>query len=123
MQSCQDVTFFGRHTNLHVTYTCIFQNLLDFCLVLVGYLDNYTRIFGEQNLHDVIALNLVEVDFHTAFCIGKAHFQKGSNQTTGRNIVSGQNQAFVHQFLNSQECIAEVFRILYSRHVIAHLVE
>ena len=123
MQSRQNVTFFSRNTNLHITNTCIFQDLLDFCFVFVCYLNHYTRIFGKQNLHDIVALDLVKVDFHTAFCIGETHFQQGSDQTTGRNIVSGQNQAFVHQFLNCKECIAEVFRILYSRHVVAHLVE
>ena len=117
------MTFFGRCTQFHEADTCIFQDLLHFRFVLVGYLDDDTRIFGKQDLHQIVALDLVQTDFHTSFGIGKAHFQQCSNHTTCRDIVTGQDQSLVDQLLNSQEGIAEVFRILYGRYVAAHLVQ
>ena len=117
------MTFFCRNTDFDITYTRIFQNLLNFRFVFVGYLNDNTRIFRKQNLHDVVTLNLIEVDFHTTFSIGKAHFQKGSDHTSGRNIMSGKNQFLVYQFLNSEEGVTEVFRILYSRNIITYFVQ
>ena len=117
------MTFFGRFTQLDVTYTGIFENLLHFRFVFVGYLDDNTRIFGKQHFYDVMVCKLVEADFHTAIHIGEAHFQQCRNQTAGRNIVSGQNQSLVDEFLDGQESIAEIFRILYGRYIVANLVQ
>ena len=43
----EDMAFVGRCTYLDVTYAGVFQNLLDFFLVLIADLDNDTRIFSE----------------------------------------------------------------------------
>ena len=71
----EDVAFIGRLTNLHKTYSGIFQYLFYFFLMLVAYLDNNTRVLGKQELHEVVFLHLVEIDFHTTFYIGEAHFE------------------------------------------------
>ena len=119
----EDVTLIGRLTNLHEAYTCVFEYLLHFVLVLVGYLNNDTRVFGKQYLDEVVFLNLVEADFHTAFYVGEAHFEQRGDETACRDVVSGQDEAFVHQFLNGEEGVAEVFGILYGRYVVADFAQ
>ena len=110
------MTFVSRLTDFHITHTGIFQYLFNLFFVLVAYLDHDTRILGKQNFHKVVFLHFVEVDLHTTFYISETHFKQSCNQTTGRNIMSGKNQSFVYQFLNSKESIAEIFGILYGRY-------
>ena len=119
----EDVAFVGRFTQLQVAYACVFQNLLHLFFVLVADLDNNTRIFCKQNLDNILFLHLVEADFHTAFHIGEAHFEQCSDQTTGRNIMSGKNQSFVYQFLYGKESIAEILCVLYARHIVTHFAQ
>ena len=119
----QDVAFFAGDTQLDIADTGIFEDFLHFRSVLVGYLDDDTRIFGEEGLHDVVFLQLVEIDLHTAFRVGKAHFEQGRDETTGRNVVTGQEETLMDQFLNSEERIAEIFRILDGRYVAAYLIQ
>ena len=69
------MTFFCRNTNLDITYTGFVQNLLYFRFVFVCYLNDNTWVFSKQNLDDIIALNFVEVDFHTTFCVSETHFK------------------------------------------------
>ena len=52
---------------------------------------HHTRVLCKQNLDKVLLLDFIQVDFHTAFHIGKAHFKQCSDKTTGRNIMSGKN--------------------------------
>ena len=118
-----DVALVGGHTNLHVTHTGIVQYLLHTSRILVRHLDDNTRILGKQCLYDVATLQLVEVHIDTAFHVGKAHFQQAGQQTTGRDVVSGHDETFVHQLLYGQESIAEIFGILHRRHVATHFVE
>ena len=89
------MTFVGRLTDFDIAYTGIFQYLLDFFLMLVAHLDNDTRVLGKQYLDEVLLFHLVEVDFHTAFYIGEAHFEQRSDKTAGRNVVSGKNKSLV----------------------------
>ena len=119
----QNVTFVSRFTQFHETYTCIFQNLLHFILMLVADLDNDTRIFCKQNLNDILFLHIVKADFHTAFYVRETHFEQCGNQTTGRYIVSCKDQSFVDKFLYGKECIAEIFSVLYARYIIAYLTQ
>ena len=79
----EDVAFISRLTDFDIANTGIFQYLLDFFLVLVANLDNNTRILGEQYFDEVLLLHLVEIDFHTALYIGKAHFEQRSDKTAG----------------------------------------
>ena len=117
------MTFFCRFTKFHEANACIFKNLLDFSFVLICYLYNDTRIFCKQNLDNIITFNLVKFDFHTAFCVGETHFKQCSDKTTCRNIVTCKNQFLVDKFLNCEECIAEVFWVLYCRNIATYLVE
>ena len=117
------MTFVRRFTQLDEAYAGIFEDFLHFVFVLVADLDNDTRVFRKQNLHDIRFLHLVKFDFQATFYVGKAHFKQRSDQTTCRNVVSGKNQSFVHQLLYCQESVAEVFGILYTRHFVTYLTQ
>ena len=65
-------------------------------------------------------LELVDRDFKTAFRVGEAHFEQTGDQTAGRDVVSGEDEALVDEFLNGVEGIAEIFGVLHRWHVGAH---
>ena len=117
------MAFVGRLANLHEAHAGVFEYLLHFVLVLVGHLDDDTRVFGKEYLDEVVFLNLVEADFHTSLHVREAHLEQGGDETAGRDVVSGQDEALVHQLLNGQEGVAEVFGVLHGRHVVAHLAQ
>ena len=117
------MTFVCRFAKLHVAYARIFQNLLHCFLILIAHLDNDTRILCKQNLDEVLFLDFIQIDFHTAFHIGEAHFEQGSDKTTGRNVMSGKNQSLADQLLHGKKSIAEVFGILHAGNFIAHLTQ
>ena len=77
----QNVAFGSGLGNNGKTYTCLFHQLFE-CF-LVFHLDQDTRIFGEQNLDNVLFRQFVEVHFQTAFHIGKTHFKQCCDHTTG----------------------------------------
>ena len=68
-------------------------------------------------------LDFIQVDFHTALHIGKAHFKQCSDKATGRNIMSGKNQSLVDQLLHGKESIAEVFGILHAGNFVTHFAQ
>ena len=76
------MAFVCRFTQFNETDTCIFKDFLHFVLMLVADLNNDTRIFGEQNLHDICLFHFIKADFQTAFYVGKAHFEQSRDQTT-----------------------------------------
>ena len=115
------MAFAGRLGDNSKTYARIFHQFLECFLVLHLYDD--TRIFGEQDLDDVLFRQLVEVHIQTAFHICKTHFEQCRYHTSGRNIVSGQDQALFDRILYGVERILEIFRVLYGRHFVAELVQ
>ena len=119
----EDVAFVCGRTEFDVAHASLFQYLLHFVLVLVAHLDDYTRIFGKEDFHEVFLFNLVQVYLESAFHIGKAHFEECRDETACRDVVSGQYQAFVHEFLDGHEGITEVFGICHRRHVVTYFVE
>ena len=104
------MTFVCWFSNTGKAYAVFFQQL--FYLFLISYLNQDTRIFGKQNLNNIFFGNCIQVNFKSAFNIGKAHFQQCGNHTTGRNIVTRKYKSLFDQFLNRVECIAEIFGIL-----------
>ena len=64
-----------RITDLRKADTLVLQELHQFLLVTVADLDDHTWVLCKEHLHDVVAVQVVQVDVHTALCIGKAHFQ------------------------------------------------
>ena len=119
----EDVTLVRRFAQLHVAHTGIFENLLHLILVLVTHLDDNTGVLGKENLHEVVLLDFVQADVQAAFGVGKAHLQQGRDETSGRDVVAGKYQAFLHQLLDGEEGIAEVFGVLYGGHIVAYLIE
>ena len=116
-----DVALIRRSTDFSIAYASIFEYFLHAWSVSVRYLDDDTRVFCEQYLNYIVAIDLVEVEIKTALSVSEAHFQESSDKTTGRDIVTSEDKTFVDELLNSDESIAEVLSILHSRHVAAHL--
>ena len=117
-----DEAFVRRMSQLEIAHTGIVHDFLELRLMFVGNLHHHTRILSQENLHDVMAAEFVQRDFHTAFHIRETHFEQSGNQTSGRNVMTGQNQTFVYQRLHGIESITEIFRILADRHVRTHLI-
>ena len=109
-------------SQLEIAHTGIVHDFLELRLMFVGNLHHHTRILSQENLHDVMAAEFVQRDFHTAFHIRETHFEQSGNQPSGRNVMTCQNQTFVYQRLHGIESITEIFRILTGRHVRTHLI-
>ena len=101
-----------RNTDLSVCDTCILKNLLRTWSVSISNLNNDTWVLCEEHLNDVVALDLVEVESKTALSVGEAHLKQGCDETTGRDVVTCEDETLVYELLNSDECIAEVLGIL-----------
>ena len=117
----EDVALAGRFGDLGETYARVHHQFLEGFLVL--HLNDDTRVLGEEDLHDVALVDLVEVHLKTALHVREAHLQQGSDHTAGRDIVTSQDQALLDGLLNGVERVAEVFRILDGRNLVAQLVE
>ncbi len=65
----------------------------------------------------------MEVDVHTALLVGEGHLQERSDETAGRDVVTGHNPTALDEFLDGIEGIAEIFGVLHGGHVVANLTE
>ena len=65
----------------------------------------------------------MQVDVQTTLGIGEAHLQESGDETTSRDIMTGHDPSLLDELLNGHEGISEIFRILYGRHVVAHLTK
>ena len=96
-------------------------------LAVVGNLKNQCRIFGKQQFHRVAFAERLKVDFQTSLVVREGHFEQCGNQTTSRNVVSGNHQTAVNQILNGIECLYKIFCIsnvgAISTHTVDYLCE
>ena len=99
----------------------MFENLLYLFALL--YLDEDARVFAEENLHQILFGYFVERYFQTALGIGKVHFEQRGNHTAGRDVVTGQNQLFLHQLLYGVEGGGKILTVLYRGNLFTYLVE
>ena len=114
-----------RISNLGVADAVVLEILAQLLLVLVRNLDDYTRVLGEEHLHDVVALRLhvVEVDMQTAFSVGKGHLQQCGDETTGTHVVTGHDPSLADELLHCVEAVSEILAVLHCRHVAADAAE
>ena len=110
-------------TDFHKAHTCLAEQVFHLTLVGILHLNDHTGVLGKEQLHGVFLHDVVEVGFDTAFLVGESHLQKGGDETACTDVVTSQDESFLHQFLHSQEGIAEIFRILHRRHIAAHLAK
>ena len=91
----------------------------------VAYLDDHTRVLGEENLHHVDRLGgyVVEVDMHAALLVGKHHLQQGGDDTTGRHVVASHDPTLLNEVLHGVEAVGEIFGVLHGRHIRANLTQ
>ncbi len=87
------------------------------------YLNEYTWIFGEEDLDQIGMPDFVEVCFQSSLWVGKTHLQHGCDHAAGRDVVSGKNQAAAREFLYGSKCVLEVFGIGHGGSLISNLVE
>lgn len=116
------MTFVSWFPNLMPTYT-IFENL-SLHLVLIGNLDNDTRIF-HKNFHYIGLFYFVEVNFKTTFYVGKHisnkvvipsdHRQRMSCPAKGNPLFTSSCTAIKY--------ISEVFGILYTRYFVTYFAK
>ena len=91
--------------------------------MLVAHLDNHAGVLGEEELHDVIVGDVMEIDVHTAVGVGKGHLEQCGDETTGRDVVASHNPTAVDELLHCLEAVSEVLGIGYSGHIVAYLAE
>ena len=112
-----------RITDLSVADAILIQECLQLSLVLITYLDDNTWILCEESLHYILVGEVVEVDLHTALYVGECHLQKGSDETTGTDVVTSHYPTTVDQLLYGVEAIYEVLWVLDGRNIAAHLAQ
>ena len=117
----QDMTFGSRLGNFRKAHSGFLHQF--FKRFLLFYLKDNPRILGKENLHHIRFVDLIQIHLQTTFHIGKTHLKQGRNHTTGRNIVTSQNQALFDSVLHGIESIAEIFRIHHGRHLVTHSVQ
>ncbi len=121
---CESAAVGSGIANLREADSSLFEQFLHLLLVLFGHFNHHAGVLCEQRLgYIAVGTQVVQVDVQTALGVGEAHFEQRSDESAGRNVVSGHDKATVHQFLNGVERIAEVLRVLHSRHVVAHFSE
>ena len=113
----------NRIANLCEAYPCIVEECLQLVLMVVANLNDNTRILSKESLDNVSRLKVVEVDVHTALCIGEAHLEQCGDKSTGTDVVTRHNPTTVDKFLNSVEALNEVVRVLDRWNIVANLVE
>ena len=119
----QYVAFIGGLSQFDVCHASFVEHFLKGCLVGVAHLHHHTRILGEEHLDEVVTLKVVEVYLKSALRVGKAHLEQAGDETARTNVVTCQDEAFLHQLLNGVESIAEVFGILHRGHIATHLLQ
>ena len=117
------LTLIDGLTDFHKAHSCLAEQVFHFTLVGILHLNDHTGVFGKEQLHGVFLHDVVEVGFDTTFLVGEGHLQKGGDETTCTDVMTCQDEPFLHQFLHSQEGIAEIFRILHRRHIAAHFAK
>ena len=105
------------------SYAGLVQYTLHSLEICVGYLEYYTRIFGKENLHNVLLCELAEVCLNAALTVGKGHLKQRNDETASADIVAGQYEAFANQLLHGLKGGAEIVCLFDRRHIAADLVE
>ena len=75
----------------------------------VGSLHEYPRILSEEELDEVPFWEGREIYRQTTRHIGEAHLQQGSDETTGRDVVTCDQHTTLEELLDSSEGFTEVF--------------
>ena len=91
--------------------------------MLIAHLNDDTGILGEERLHDVVAVEVVQVDVETTLRVAESHLEQGGDESAGRDVVASHHPSAANQLLHGIEAIDKVFGILHCRHVVANLAK
>ena len=119
----QSACAYSRLAYLGVAYAVVVHYCLELLGILVGNLNNNAGVLCHKNLNHVVAADFLQVDVHTALCVGEAHLEKSGYHTAGADVMTCHYEVFLDKLLNGVERVAEVFRILHCRNVVAYLAE
>ena len=100
----------GR-TYIYICYAGFFHDVLELGLVVGGYLHDDAGVLGEEDLGDVLCLEVDEVDLEAAVGVGEAHLEEGGDETSGADVVAGEEELAAHTLLDGIEGVAEVFGV------------
>ncbi len=107
-------------------HTGIGENLLHRVLLRLLKLDEHGGILGEENLHKVGLAVLQEPgggELEAARGVGKQHLEHGGHQTSGRDIMHGQQLAPLDQLLHGVESSREAGGVFHRRSIRTDAVE
>ena len=108
--------------DLGKTNATVLEEFAQVELMVIAHLNHHTRILGKECLHHIaVSTDVVQVDVHTATCVGKAHLQERGNQSAGRDVMTSHDPSFLDEFLDGIEAIGKIFSVLHCRHIVANL--
>ena len=119
----KDMTLFGGHSEGSGFHTVFCQDSVEARFVFIGHLHQDCGIFGKELLHEIGSTEVVELDTQTAFSVGEAHFQQSGNETACTDVVTSEEDAFLHHGLHSCKGRTEVSGIGHCGHIASHIAE
>ena len=119
----KDMTLFGGHSEGSGFHAVFCQDSIEACFVFVCHLHQDCGVFGKELLHEIGSTEVVELDTQTAFCVGETHFQQSGDETTSTDVVTSEEEAFLHHGLHGCKSRTEVSGICHCGHIATHISE
>ena len=119
----KDMTLFGGHSKCCGFHTVFCQDSVEARFVFIGHLHQDCGIFGKELLHEIGSTEVVELHRQTTFCVGEAHFQQSGDETACTDVVTSEEDAFLHHGLHSCKGRTEVSGIGHCGHIASHIAE
>ena len=119
----KEVTLFGGHSEGSGFHTVFCQDSVEAHFVFVCHLHQDCGVFGKELLHEIGSTEVVELDTQTAFCVGETHFQQSGDETTSTDVVTSEEEAFLHHGLHSGKGRTEVSGIGHCGHIATYISE
>ena len=117
------MTFFGGHSESSCFHTMFCQDSVEARFVFICHLHQDCGVFGKELLHEIGSTEVVELDTQTAFCVGETHFQQSGDETTSTDVVTSEEDAFLHHGLHGCKSRTEVSGICHRGHITTHIAK
>ena len=119
----KDMTFFGGHSKGCGFHAVFCQDSIEARFVFICHLHQDCGIFGKELLHEIGSTEVVEFHRQTTFCVGEAHFQQSGDETARTDVVTSEEDAFLHHGLHRCKSSTEVSGICHCGHIASHITE
>ena len=117
------MTLFGGHSKCCGFHTVFCQDSVEARFVFISHLHQDCGIFGKELLHEIGSTEVVELHRQTTFCVGETHFQQSGDKTACTDVVTSEEDAFLHHGLHSCKGRTEVSGIGHCGHITSHIAE